>query len=121
MSILREDAPQWQVDVEDIAKLHLAALTFRDVSNERLFGFAHKFNYNSFLQVFRELAPGRDWPADRAELEQPSTIIECGRSVELLQRFGTSDWVPFQESVRRSCLNEYGPGFAAYDGIVPLN
>jgi nucleoside-diphosphate-sugar epimerase len=121
VSILREDAPQWQVDVEDIAKLHLAALAFRDVSNERLFGFAHKFNYNNFLQVFRELDPGRDWPADRAGLKQPSTVIECKRSVKLLQRFGASDWVPFRESVRRSCLNKYGPGVAAYNGSVSPN
>ncbi|KAF3009737.1 hypothetical protein E8E13_009265 [Curvularia kusanoi] len=119
VSILRDDAPQWQVDVEDIAKLHLASLTFEDVRNERLFGFAHKFNYNSFLQVFREVSPEREWPADCPELKQPSTSVECKRSVEILQRFGASDWVPFRESVRRSCLNEYGSGFAAYNGSLP--
>lgn len=112
---LRDDSPQYQVDVEDIAKLHLAALSFEDVHNERLFGFAHKFNYNSFLQVFRELAPEREWPADRTGLELPSTVIENRRSIELLSRFGAKDWVPFQESVRRSCLGNYGQGFSAFD------
>lgn len=119
VAILRDDAPQWQVDTEDIAKLHLAALVFEDVSNERLFGFAHKFNFNSFLHVFRQLAPERDWPADRPGLKLPSTAIENGRSVELLRRFGASGWVPFQESVRRSCLNEYGLDFAGFDWNLP--
>lgn len=119
VSKLRDDSPQWQVDVEDIAKLHLAALIFEDVNNERLFGFAHQFNYNSFLEVFRKLAPEREWPSDRTGLELPSTLVSTQRSTELLQRFGASGWVPFHESVRRSCLNEYGDGFAAFDGVVP--
>lgn len=119
VSILRDDAPQWQVDAEDIAKLHLAALIFEDVSNERLFGFAHKFNFNSFLQSFRKIAPERDWPADQPRLEMPSTAIENTRSVELLERFGANGWVPFQESVRRSCLNAYGQGFLGFDGTLP--
>ena len=116
---LRDDDPAWQVDVEDIAKLHLAALIFKDVSNERLFGFAHKFNYNSFLQTFRTLAPERKWPPDRIGLELPSTSIENKRSVDLLRRFGATGWVPMFESVRRSCLNEYGDGFAPFDGCLP--
>jgi nucleoside-diphosphate-sugar epimerase len=113
---LRDQDPQWQVDVEDIAKLHLAALTFPDVHNERLFGFAHRFNYNSFLEVFRNLAPGRTFAADEPTQQQSSTIVETKRSVELLRRFGGQGWVPFEESVRRSCLGTYGEEFSVYDG-----
>ncbi|UPX17591.1 uncharacterized protein EKO05_0007935 [Ascochyta rabiei] len=119
VSKLRDDSPQWQVDVEDIAKLHLAALTFEDVKDERLFGFAHKFNYNSFLQTFRCLAPKQEWPADQPGRVLASTIVENGRSIELLRRFGMDSWVPFDESVRRSCLGGYGDGFAAYSGTLP--
>lgn len=118
VSKLRDDSPQWQVDVEDVAKLHVAALTFEDVINERLFGFAHKFNYNSFLQAFRNLAPEREWPGDKAGLKLPSTIIDNKRSLELLNRFGAAGWVPFHESVRRSCINGYGDGFDTFDGIL---
>ncbi|KAH4823054.1 hypothetical protein HBH61_009860 [Parastagonospora nodorum] len=113
---LRDQDPQWQVDVEDIAKLHLAALTMDDVRSERLFGFAYRFNYNSFLHAFRNIAPGRQFPADEPGQQQPSTTIETQRSVELLKRFGADGWVPFEESVRRSCLNNYGDGFGVYDG-----
>lgn len=112
---LRDQDPQWQVDVEDVAKLHLAALTFDDVANERLFGFAHRFNYNSFLQAFRSLAPERKWPADESGQEQPSTMVDNKRSIELLKRFGAKGWIPFDESVRRSCLNKYGSEFSALE------
>lgn len=118
VSRLRDDNPQWLVDAEDVAKLHLATLTFEDVRNERLFGFAHRFNYNSFLQVFRSLAPQREWPADKVGLELPSTTIKNERSIELLKRFGEGGWVPLHESVRRSCLDEYGDGFDAFQGIT---
>jgi nucleoside-diphosphate-sugar epimerase len=117
---LRDQDPQWQVDVEDIAKLHLAALTFDDVSGERLFGFAHRFNYNSFLQTFRSLAPEQTWPADEDSQQQASTIVENSRSIELLRRFGAEDWVPFDESVRRSCLGQYGDKFAVFSGQASI-
>ncbi|KAK7190943.1 hypothetical protein DPSP01_009152 [Paraphaeosphaeria sporulosa] len=116
---LRDDSPAWQVEVEDVAKLHLAALCHGDVVGERLFGFAHKFNYNSFLKVFRELAPERKWPEDRDGLEWPSTIVNNERSIELLRRFGADGWTSFHESVRRSCLSQYGEGFTPFDGVVP--
>jgi hypothetical protein len=115
---LRDQDPQWQVDVEDIAKLHLAALAFDDVQNERLLGFAHRFNYNSFLQSFRILAPQRTFPADSPGQREASTTLETRRSVELLQRFGAEGWVPFEESVRRSCLDMYGDGFMVFDGRI---
>ncbi|KNG50440.1 aldehyde reductase ii [Stemphylium lycopersici] len=118
VSKLRDDSPQWQIDVEDVAKLHLAALIFEDVKNERLFGFAYKFNYNSLLGVFRELAPERQWPKNRQELQLPSTMVENARSIELLRRFGAGGWVPFFESVRRSCTNEYGDGYADHRGDI---
>lgn len=101
---LRDQDPQWQVEVEDIAKLHFAALTFADVQGERLLGFSHRFNYNSFLRVFRELAPERKFPQDDPNQHEASTILNCARSLELLQWLGGSGWVSFEESVRRSCL-----------------
>jgi nucleoside-diphosphate-sugar epimerase len=113
---LRDQDPGWQVDVEDIAKLHLAALAFSDVKNERLLGFAHKYNYNSFLAAFRAVAPDRMFAQDDRGQQQPSTIPDTQRSVEILNRFGCHGWVPLQESIRRSCLSTYGDGFFSYDG-----
>jgi nucleoside-diphosphate-sugar epimerase len=116
VSKLRDQDPQWQVDVEDIAKLHLAALTFDAVQNERLLGYAHRFNFNSFLRAFRSLAPERTFLPDAPGQLEASTIVETRRSIELLRRFGGDGWVSFEESVRRSCLDTYGDGLGEFDG-----
>jgi nucleoside-diphosphate-sugar epimerase len=115
---LRDQDPGWQVDVEDIAKLHLAALTFSDVKNERLLGFAHKYNYNIFLKAFRMVAPERKFASDEPGQKEPSTLPDAQKSVEILKQFGCNGWVPFEESVRRSCLGRYGDGFSIYDGSL---
>jgi nucleoside-diphosphate-sugar epimerase len=115
---LRDQDCGWQVDVEDVAKLHLGALAFSDVKNERLLGFAHRYNYNSFLAAFRIAAPDRTFATDDRGQQQPSTIPDTQRSVEILNRFGGHGWVPFQESVRRSCLGTYGDGFVGFDGSL---
>lgn len=36
---------EWFIDVQDDARLHVAAITNGDVSNERIFGFAEPFNW----------------------------------------------------------------------------
>jgi nucleoside-diphosphate-sugar epimerase len=105
ISKIRDQDPQWQVDVEDIAKLHLAALTFEHVRNERLFGFAHPFNYNSFLNMFRRLAPERTFPPDDEDQKMPATVIDTTRSVKLLRQFGQQGWTSFEDSVRRTCVD----------------
>ncbi|CAN9182394.1 unnamed protein product [Alternaria alternata] len=97
---LRDDSPQWQVDVEDIAKLHLAALIFDEVNGERLFGFAFPFNYNSFLRVFRNLAPDHLLPAD--EPRKGKSEYHCGfprDPLQLSRKFGANGW----SAVSRKC------------------
>jgi hypothetical protein len=102
--------------VEDIAKLHLAALTFDDVQNERLLGFAHRFNFNSFLRAIRSLAPERTFlPYAPVQLEA-STIVDNRRSNDILSRLEGEGRVSFEESVRRSCLDTYGDDLGEFDG-----
>lgn len=59
---LRDFGGSFFIDAEDAALLHVAALTQEDVQNERLLGFAGTFNYNSWLDVVRQLDPRRAWP-----------------------------------------------------------
>lgn len=107
ISKIRDQQAQWQVDVEDVARLHLAALLHDDVVGERLLAFGTAFNYEEFLKVFREMAPERLFPVpEDVEGEMwPATVVETSRSVELLKRFGQNGWTSFDESVRRTCLD----------------
>ena len=36
---------EWYIDVQDTARLHVAAVINPDVQNERIFGFADPFNW----------------------------------------------------------------------------
>ncbi|KAH8704557.1 hypothetical protein GQ44DRAFT_716504 [Phaeosphaeriaceae sp. PMI808] len=101
---LQNFIPQWFVDVEDTAILHIAALTQEDVKNERLWGFADTFNFNSWLGVFRKLDPKKPWPADDPNQGHDLSKIDTSREKELLNRFGKIGWTSFYDSVRKNCL-----------------
>jgi nucleoside-diphosphate-sugar epimerase len=92
------------IDSEDTADLHIAALTQEDVKNERLMGFAGPFNFNSWVEVFRQLDPLRPWPADDPAQGHDLSKIDCTRELELLKRLGKTGWTSFYDSVKRTCL-----------------
>lgn len=101
---LRNFGASYFVDTEDTALLHVAGLTQEDVKNERLFGFAETFNFNTWVQVFRLLDPSRPWPADDPNQQEDLSKVDDSREVELLKRFGLDGWTSFHDSVRRTCL-----------------
>lgn len=101
---LQNFIPQWFVDVEDTALLHISALTQEDVKNERLWGFGDTFNFNSWVGVFRKLDPKKPWPVDDPNQGHDLTKIDRSREVELLKRFGKDGWTSFYDSVRKTCL-----------------
>ncbi|KAI9659492.1 MAG: putative secondary metabolism biosynthetic enzyme [Bathelium mastoideum] len=92
------------INVEDTALLHISALIHEDVKNERLFGFAETFNFNSWLGIFRQLDPSRAWPADDPGQQQDLSKVDDRRELELLKRFGQIGWTNFHDSVRKNCL-----------------
>jgi hypothetical protein len=53
--------PQYFVDVQDDARLHVAALLLPEVKEERVFAFAAPFNFNQLFAAFRKAAPQRDF------------------------------------------------------------
>lgn len=106
---LQHFGASWFIDAEDTALLHLAALSQEDVKDERLFGWAGPFNFNSWVEVFRKLAPTKPWPADDAAQGHDLTKVDTTREVELLKRLGQDGWTSFYDSVRRTCLESRIP------------
>ncbi|KAF2475134.1 NAD dependent epimerase/dehydratase family protein [Lindgomyces ingoldianus] len=98
--------PEWYVDVEDTALLHIAALTQPDVQNERVLAFGGRFNYNEILDLFRKLVPDRAFLKDIDEPPSDQGTVDNSRGTELLKRLGKpggfstleeaiTKWVPF--------------------------
>ncbi|KFX91782.1 hypothetical protein O988_07590 [Pseudogymnoascus sp. VKM F-3808] len=94
----------WFVDVEDAALLHIAALTQEDVKSERLLGFADTFNFNSWVDIFRQLDPSKPWPADDPTQGHDLSRVDTRREKELLARFGQKGWTSFYSSVQKTCF-----------------
>ena len=98
---VKDVEPQYYINVDDDAKVHVAALIFKDVEGERLFSFAHPFNWNTFLALFRKMYPDREFIDDLEGLGEDKSIVANERAEELLKRLnGGKGWASLEESVR---------------------
>ena len=98
--LLRNFGAQWFVSVKDVAKLHLAALTMPDVKGERLLGFAEPFTYSDIVGIYKRMDPKRDLLPPLPDEKRNLMTIDTVRSEELLNRYGQSGWVGFEDSVK---------------------
>ncbi len=94
--------PQWMVDVQDTARLHVAALIDPDIEGQRILAFAHPFNWNDVLACLRKLYPERPFPADIEGLGRDLSRLDNGPGAELLRKFGRSGWTSMEKSVKNN-------------------
>ncbi|RBA13518.1 hypothetical protein FPRO05_02311 [Fusarium proliferatum] len=98
---LTNASPQYFVDVQDDAKLHVAATLLPDVQGERIFPWAETWNLDQILAILRAQNPDRtfvkDFQAIRylADIEQPRL-----RCIQLLQALGEPGFTSLEESIR---------------------
>jgi nucleoside-diphosphate-sugar epimerase len=92
--------PQYYINVQDNARVHVAALIFDDVKSERLFAFAYPYTWNDILAVFRKLYPQRKFIDDMSDLGQDLSKVANGRAEELVKRLGRPGWTSLEESVK---------------------
>ena len=95
--------PQWMVNVQDTARLHVAALLAPDVQNERILAYAQPFNLNDILAELRKAFPGKKFPEDDPKQEKDLSELDNSRGAELLRAFGKEGWTGLEESVRENC------------------
>ncbi|RFU81296.1 aldehyde reductase [Trichoderma arundinaceum] len=99
---LRNQPPQYYINIVDDAIVHVAALLFKDVSNERLFTFAYPYNWNDILAIFRKLYPGREFIDDIPNLQRDLSVVTNGRAEDLLKRFAGHGWTNLEETIKTS-------------------
>ena len=92
---------EYFVNVQDNARLHLAALIHPDVENERIYAFADPYNWNDLLATFRELYPDRKFIDDLPNLRHDLSIVKTKpRSEQLLRDLGRPGFTGLKESVK---------------------
>ncbi|KAI9687655.1 MAG: hypothetical protein M1820_010412, partial [Bogoriella megaspora] len=89
--------PQWYIDAEDAALLHVAALTRPDAVGERVFGFAKPFNWNDVLGIYRKLYPNKKFPEDTEGLGRDIMKIPNERAEQMLKDMGMGGWTSLED------------------------
>jgi nucleoside-diphosphate-sugar epimerase len=88
---------EWFVDVRDVGRLHLHALTSPSLSagGARIWAVAEPFNTNDVLHILRKLYPGKSFLPDVEGLGRDLTHIDNKRGTELL-----GSWLGLEEGVK---------------------
>jgi nucleoside-diphosphate-sugar epimerase len=97
---LKENPPQYFVNVQDTARVHVGALLYPDVNNERLFAWAAPYNWNDILAILRKLYPDREFIQDIPDLGRDLSKVANERAEELVKRFGRPGWTSLEDSIR---------------------
>jgi nucleoside-diphosphate-sugar epimerase len=88
-SMLTGITPQYQCDVDDVAKLHVIALMREDVKNERIIVMKDRFNYNKVIDLIRKLKPDAKTEEKKDEWNvEDNTTVDVARANELLKEQG---------------------------------
>lgn len=96
---MKENPPQYFANVQDDARVHVAALLSPNIQSERLFAFAYPFNWNDILTIFRKLYPQQKFVADFPNLGRDLSKVANERAEELIKRFGVTGWTRLEDSV----------------------
>ncbi|KNG84875.1 aldehyde reductase II [Aspergillus nomiae NRRL 13137] len=100
---LQHNPPQYYIDVQDNARVHVAALIYPDVQNERLFAFAHPYTWNDILAVLRRLYPQRKFVKDIPNIGEDMSKVANQRAEELLKRIsGLPGWTSLEQSIQNA-------------------
>jgi hypothetical protein len=97
---LSKNPPQYFINVQDNARVHVAALISPDVNNERLFTFAKPYNWNDILAIYRKHYPEHKFIDDLPDLGRDLSKVANGRAEELLKRFDLPGWTSLEQSVK---------------------
>lgn len=91
--------PQWFVDVQDTARLHLIALIDPECNGERIFSFAAPFNWNDLLDVFRKQNPGKKFLENREGIGRDLSQIPTDDAEALLKKHYGKGFTSLEETL----------------------
>lgn len=88
------------VNVQDTARCHVGALLSTDAKSERLSDFAHPYNWNDILAIFRKLYPEREFMDDIPDLERDLSKVANERAEEMVKRLEGQSGPAFRSRLR---------------------
>ncbi|KAH6866194.1 hypothetical protein B0T10DRAFT_611953 [Thelonectria olida] len=94
--------PQYFVDSSDVGRLHVAGAIHPGVSEERIFGVAGQFSWDSILAVFRKFEPEKTFPDDFNGGEDLNEFQSRDRAEQILRDLGQPGWTSLEAVVLRN-------------------
>ncbi|UPK89521.1 hypothetical protein LCI18_000456 [Fusarium solani-melongenae] len=91
--------PQHYINVQDTGRLHVAAAVFDHIKERRIFGFAGRFNWDEILDILRNVAPNKEFPANFSSGSDANEIKPRTEAEQLLRDLGRPGWVSLEETV----------------------
>lgn len=102
---LKYNPPQYYINVQDNALVHVAALIYEDVRNERLFAFAHPYSWNDILAILRKHYPSKEFIDDMPNLGEDKSRVANQRAEALLKRFtGLPGWTSLEQTIKDATI-----------------
>ncbi|QPC62863.1 hypothetical protein HYE67_005094 [Fusarium culmorum] len=95
----RRTVPQYFIDVDDTGRLHVAAAIFDHVKDQRIFGFAGRFNWNQVLDILRKHYPEKTFPENFADGEDANEIEPRDKAEQLLKDLGRPGWTSLEDAI----------------------
>ncbi|KAH6974425.1 hypothetical protein BKA56DRAFT_634334 [Ilyonectria sp. MPI-CAGE-AT-0026] len=91
--------PQYFINVQDTGRLHVAAAVLPHVEDQRIFGFAGRFNWDQLLDIFRKSEPEKKVVDNFSGGEDPNEIEPRAKAEQLLRDLGRPGWTSLEETI----------------------
>lgn len=89
--------------VQDVARLHVAALIHPDIADERIFAYASPYSFNDFFDIFVKFVRNYKPPEKIPDIDFPLAEIGPRRRAEaLLKDLGSPGFVGLEETIVES-------------------
>lgn len=85
--------------MQDCARLHVAGTVLSDVHDERIFGFAGRFNWADVSDILRRQNPEKTFAEKVAGGRDYHVIKPQARAEQLLRAMGQDVWTSLEQSI----------------------
>ncbi|ETI21034.1 hypothetical protein G647_07377 [Cladophialophora carrionii CBS 160.54] len=101
MDLLRNFPASYNIDVKDVALLHVAAALDPEVNNARLQAWADPFNWNTLLAMLRKLYPQQKFIDDLPGMSELSLTTGTTQQLALLKKWAGQDgWRTLEQTAK---------------------
>ncbi|KAL6922473.1 hypothetical protein FSST1_006499 [Fusarium sambucinum] len=106
--IVKKAPPQYYINVQDDARLHVIAMAHPNVELERLFAVAGPVSIGSIIDILRKLFPEKKWENVVENEVDLSTFERMPRAEALLKEVYGTGFISLEDSVRANAKDLAG-------------